>query len=38
MLARLKWNPRGTGTGHAAAIFQFFTPDVISVQSASLYR
>jgi hypothetical protein len=31
----LKGNLRGTGTRHAAAIFQFFTPDVISAQSAS---
>ena len=32
-----KWNLRGTGTRHAAAIFQFFTPGVISAQSASFY-
>jgi Protein kinase domain len=31
----LKWNLRGTGTHHSAAIYQFFTPDVISAQSAS---
>jgi hypothetical protein len=30
-----KWNLRGTGNRHAAAIFQFFTSDVISAQSAS---
>jgi catechol 2,3-dioxygenase-like lactoylglutathione lyase family enzyme len=30
-----KWNLRGTGTRHAAAIFQFFTPGVISAWSAS---
>jgi tRNA A-37 threonylcarbamoyl transferase component Bud32 len=31
----LKWNLRGQGTHHAAAIFQVFTPNVISAQSAS---
>jgi len=31
----LKWNLRGTGIHHAAAIFQVFTPNVISAQSAS---
>ena len=31
----LRWNLRGKGTHHAAAIFQVFTPDVISAQSAS---
>jgi hypothetical protein len=31
----LKWNLRGKGTHHAAAIFQVFTPNVISAQSAS---
>jgi hypothetical protein len=31
----LQWNLRGKGTHHAAAIFQVFTPDVISAQSAS---
>jgi hypothetical protein len=31
----LQWNLRGKGTHHAAAIFQVFTPNVISAQSAS---
>jgi hypothetical protein len=31
----LKWNLRGKGTHHAVAIFQVFTPNVISAQSAS---
>nr|WP_281283375.1 serine/threonine-protein kinase [Trebonia kvetii] len=31
----LKWNLRGTGTHHAVAIFQVFTPNVISAQPAS---
>jgi len=31
----LKWNLRGKGTHHAAAIFQVFTPNVVSAQSAS---
>jgi hypothetical protein len=31
-----KWNLRGTGTRHAAAIFQFSAPGVISAQSASV--
>jgi hypothetical protein len=31
-----KWDLRGMGTRHAAAIFQFFAPGVISAQSASL--
>jgi hypothetical protein len=31
----LRWNLRGKGTHHAAAIFQVFTPNVISAQSAS---
>jgi hypothetical protein len=31
----LKWNLRGKGTHHATAIFQVFTPNVISAQSAS---
>jgi serine/threonine protein kinase len=31
----LKWNLRGAGTHHAVAIFQVFTPNVISAQSAS---
>jgi hypothetical protein len=31
----LKWNLRGKGIHHAAAIFQVFTPNVISAQSAS---
>jgi hypothetical protein len=31
----LKWNLRGVGTHHAVAIFQVFTPNVISAQSAS---
>jgi Protein kinase domain len=31
----LRWNLRGKGIHHAAAIFQVFTPDVISAQSAS---
>ena len=31
----LQWNLRGEGIHHAAAIFQVFTPNVISAQSAS---
>jgi serine/threonine-protein kinase len=31
----LQWNLRGKGIHHAAAIFQVFTPSVISAQSAS---
>jgi Protein kinase domain len=31
----LQWNLRGKGVHHAAAIFQVFTPNVISAQSAS---
>jgi Protein kinase domain len=31
----LQWNLRGKGIHHAAAIFQVFTPNVISAQSAS---
>lgn len=31
----LRWNLRGKGIHHAAAIFQVFTPNVISAQSAS---
>ena len=31
----LKWNLRGKGTHHAVAIFQVFTPNVISAQSAA---
>jgi hypothetical protein len=31
----LRWNLRGKGIHHAAAIFQVFTPTVISAQSAS---
>jgi hypothetical protein len=35
----LKWNLRGAGTHHAVAIFQVFTPNVISAQSATFtYR
>jgi hypothetical protein len=33
----LKWNLRGTGTRHAAAIFQFFTPGVIFSPVRLLY-
>jgi hypothetical protein len=35
VLVDLKWNLRGKGTHHAAAIFQVFTPNVISAQSAT---
>ena len=31
----LQWNLRGKGIHHAAAVFQVFTPNVISAQSAS---
>jgi hypothetical protein len=33
----LKWNQRGPGTRHAAAIFQFFTPGVIFSPVRLLY-
>lgn len=31
----LKWNLRGAGTHHAVAIFQVFTPNVITAESAN---
>jgi hypothetical protein len=35
VVVHLKWNLRGKGTHHAVAIFQVFTPNVISAQSAN---